>query len=107
MRTRSKLRGLSGHFLKIEHPGEPNRMLRFRISIGPKEKKSYAKSNSVRDCGSCARSRHHGDAVRGFHRGECESHSAGRREANPNLRSRRSLSLPYEPRTITIVQRGE
>jgi hypothetical protein len=35
------------------------------------------------------------------------SHSASRREADPDLRSRRSLSLPYEPRTVTIVQRGE
>jgi hypothetical protein len=27
-------------------------------------------------------------------------------EADPDLRPRRSLSLLYEPRTITIIQRG-
>jgi hypothetical protein len=80
---------------------------RFGISIGPKEKKPYVKSNSICDCRSCVVSRHHSDADRGVHRGERESHSAGGREANPDLRPQRSLSLPFEPRTITIGQRGE
>ena len=79
-------------------------MQRFEISIGPKEKKAYAKSNSIRDCRSCAGSRHHNDSIRGVHRGERESHSAGGREANAHLPPRRSL--PYSARTITIIQRG-
>jgi hypothetical protein len=82
-------------------------MQRFGISIGPKEKKPYAKSNSVRDRRNRDGSRYHSDADRGVHRGERESRSAGRREANPDLRPRRSLSLLDEPRKITIIQRGE
>jgi len=82
-------------------------MRQFGISIGPKEKKPYAKSNSICDCRSSAISRYHSDADRGIHHGERESHSAGGREANPDLRPRRSLSLLDEPRKITIIQRGE
>src|SRR5438270_931092 len=73
-------------------------MRRFGISIGPKEKKAYAKSNSIRDCRRRADSCHRSDAVRSIHRRERESHSAGRREANPDLRPRRSL--PNGPRKI-------
>jgi hypothetical protein len=80
-------------------------MQRFGISIGPKEKKPYAKSNSIRECGSRAISCHHSDADRGIHRRERESHSAGGREANPDLRARRSM--PDYPRPMTIIQRGE
>jgi hypothetical protein len=49
-------------------------------------------------------SRDHNDADRSFHRGERES-GAGGQEADLDLLPRRSVSLPYEPRTITI-QRG-
>jgi len=80
-------------------------MQRFVISIGPKEKKAYAKSNSIRDCRSRVGSRHHSDAVQGVHCSERESRSAG--EWDPDLRHQRSLSLPFELRTITIIQRGE
>jgi hypothetical protein len=80
-------------------------MQRFGITIGPKEKKSYAKSNSIRECGSRAISRHRGDADRGVHRREREPHTAGGWEANPDLRPRRPL--PHNSKTITIIQRGE
>jgi hypothetical protein len=80
-------------------------MQRFEISIGPKEKKAYAKSNSIRDCWSRAVSRHRSDADRGIHRVECEPPFSGRTGSQSRLAGPRSL--PYDPRTITIIQRDE
>jgi hypothetical protein len=82
-------------------------MQRFGISIGPEEKKPYAKSNSIRDCGSRAVSRHRSDTVRGVHRGERELPFCGRTGSRSVLVAPAILSLPYEPRTITIIQSGE
>jgi hypothetical protein len=103
--TEASRRSLSAKFCKKWNIQERlTAMQRFGISIGPKEKKSYAKSNSIRDCRNRAVSRHHSDAVWGIHRREREPHSASGRETNSDLRSRRPL--PHIARTITIIQRG-
>jgi hypothetical protein len=105
MRTEAG-RGSFGHFVKIGKIQERlTAMRRFGISIGPKERKAYAKSNSIVTAGVVL-----GLVITAMQSGvftaeNASPRSAGRRESNPHVRPRRSL--PYKPRAITIIQRDE
>jgi hypothetical protein len=79
-------------------------MRRFGISIGPKERKAYAKSNSIVTAG----------VVLGLVITAMQSGVFTAENASPILRAdgtqiplAATASLPHDSRTITIVQRGE